>query len=154
MTASGGRAICRNPWIVDAFLNGTFHAARRSRETGLWENAVISGRSDIAVVRSLRDGRRPTVAVRIRQVHDDLGLTKQPTGDPSSPKMRFCQGGIGEYVTALATISDRLPPLASIQPPGGADPTFHISASAAPIIRRRPVLQMETVLNMGGEQNQ
>ena len=40
----GGRAICRNPWIVEAFLNGTFHAARRNPATGFWEDAVISGR--------------------------------------------------------------------------------------------------------------
>ena len=84
-----GCAVCRNPWIVEAFLNGTFHAARRNRETGLWEDAVISGRSDTAVVRSLRDGRRATVAVRFLQVHDDLGLTKQPTSYPGFPVLRF-----------------------------------------------------------------
>ena len=88
----GGRAICRNPWIVEAFLSGTFHAARRNRETGFWEDAVISGRSDTAVVRSLRDGRRTTVAVRFLQVHDDLGLTKQPTSYPSFPELRFFRG--------------------------------------------------------------
>jgi len=85
----GGRAVCRNPWIVEAFLNGTFHAARRNQETGFWLDAVISGRSDTAVVRSLRDGRRTAVAVRLLQVHDDLGLTKQPTSYPSVPEPRF-----------------------------------------------------------------
>ena len=84
----GGRAVCRNPWIVEAFLNGTFHAARRNPETGFWEDVVISGRSDTAVVRSLRDGRRTTVAVRFLQVHDDLGLSKQPTSYPSFPESR------------------------------------------------------------------
>jgi hypothetical protein len=90
----GGRAICRNPWIVEAFLNGTFHAARRNRETGCWEDAVISGRSDTAVVRSLRDGRRTTVAVRVLQLHDDFGLTKQTTSYPSFPEMRFFRGRV------------------------------------------------------------
>ena len=85
----GSRAICRNPWIIEAFLNGAFHAARRNRETGSWEDVVISGRSDTAVVRSLRDGRRTTVAVRFLQIHDDLGLTKQPTRYPSFPELRF-----------------------------------------------------------------
>jgi len=50
---------------------------------GFWEDAVISGRSDTAVIRSLRDGRRTTVAVRFLQVHDDLGLTKEATSHPA-----------------------------------------------------------------------
>ena len=29
-----GAATCRNPWIVEAFLNGTIGAARRNRQTG------------------------------------------------------------------------------------------------------------------------
>src|SRR5271169_4401078 len=45
----GGRAVCRNPWIVEGFLNGICAAARRNRETGHWEDAVISGRSDMAM---------------------------------------------------------------------------------------------------------
>lgn len=85
----GGRAICRNPWIVEAFLNGTLAAARRNQKTGHWEDAVISGRSDTAVVRSLRDGRRTTVAVRVLQLHDDLGLTNQATSYPSFPNTRY-----------------------------------------------------------------
>ena len=44
----GGRAICRNPWIVEAFPGGTFAAARGNRETGHWEDVIISGRSDTA----------------------------------------------------------------------------------------------------------
>lgn len=91
----GGRAICRNPWIVEPLLNGTFDAARRNRETGHWEDAIISGRSDTALVRSLRDGRRTTVAVRFLQIHDDLGLTKQPTRYPRFPKIRYCRSCAG-----------------------------------------------------------
>jgi hypothetical protein len=53
-----GAPICRNPWIVEAFLNGTIGAARRNRQTGLWEDVYAAGRSDMALVRSLRDGRR------------------------------------------------------------------------------------------------
>lgn len=89
----GGRAICRNPWIVEAFLNGTFAAARRNRETGHWEDVIISGRSDTAVVRSLRDGRRSTVAVRFLELHDDLGLTMQATIYPSLPCLSPCRRG-------------------------------------------------------------
>jgi hypothetical protein len=49
------------------------------------EDVTISGRSDTAVVRSLRDGRQRTVAVRVLELHDDLGLTMQPTTYPSVP---------------------------------------------------------------------
>ena len=85
----GGPAVCRTPWIVEGFLNGQCHAARRDPATGRWLDTFLSGRSDIAVLRSLRDGRRQQVAVRILQLHDDLGLTKQPTGYPSLPDLRF-----------------------------------------------------------------
>ena len=47
----GGRAVCRNPFIVEAFLDGTCGAAQRNRETGLWEEAYRSGRSNFALVR-------------------------------------------------------------------------------------------------------
>jgi hypothetical protein len=30
-----GAPICRNPWIVEGFLNGVLCAARRNRDTGL-----------------------------------------------------------------------------------------------------------------------
>ncbi len=64
-------------------------AARRNRDTGLWEDAYRSGRSDLALVRSLRHARLVrTVAVRILVLHDDLGLVKQPTSYPSLPDMR------------------------------------------------------------------
>lgn len=85
----GGRPVCRNPWIVESFLNGQYHAARRNPDTGHWLSTFISGRSDMAVVRSLRDGRRKQVAVRTLQLHDDLGLSKQPTRYPSLPDLRF-----------------------------------------------------------------
>ena len=83
---SGGQAICRNPWIVEGFLNGTC-AAWRNCDTRRWEDVTVSGRSDTAVVRSLRDGRQHTVAVRVLELHDDLGLTMQPTTYPSVPDL-------------------------------------------------------------------
>ena len=89
----GSRAICRNPWIVEGFLNGTCAAARRNRDTGRWEDVTISGRSDTAVVRSLRDGRQRTVAVRVLELHDDLGLTMQPTTYPSVPDLSLYRLG-------------------------------------------------------------
>ena len=54
----GGRATCRAPWLVEAFLNGQCHAARRDPATGHWVSIFTSRRSDMAVVRSLRDGCR------------------------------------------------------------------------------------------------
>ena len=82
---SGGQAICRTPWIVEAFLNGILAAAVRNPLTGQWEDRFMSRRSDTAVVRSLRDGRRCTVGIRTLIVHDDLGLAKEPTSYPSLP---------------------------------------------------------------------
>ena len=84
-----GQAVCRNPWIVEGFLNGTVGAGRRNRDTGFWETVTISGRSDTAVVRSLRTGRHETVSVHLLQLHDDLALTKQPTIYPTLPDMRL-----------------------------------------------------------------
>ncbi len=81
--------ICREPWQVEAFTNGLMHAARRNRDTGQWEDAYRSGRSDMAVVRSLRDGRRRTVAVRLLILHDDLGLAKGIAAYPTLPDLRL-----------------------------------------------------------------
>jgi len=84
-----GRAVCRNPWQLISFLNGMLHASRRNRDTGIWESSFRSGRSELAVVRSLRDGRQRTVAVRLLQLHDELGLTKGITRYPTLPDLRF-----------------------------------------------------------------
>lgn len=84
---AGGRAICREPWIVEAFLNGVCAASRRNRITGRWEDVTLSRRSDTAIVRSLRDGRRCRVAVRTLMLHDDLGLAMQPTQYPTLPDL-------------------------------------------------------------------
>ncbi len=82
----GGRAVCRTPWIVEAFLNGTMAAARRNRDTGRWEDVYTIGRSDLALVRSLRDRSRvQKVAVRTLIVHDYIGLWKEPTKYPTLP---------------------------------------------------------------------
>lgn len=43
----------------------------------------------MAVVRSLRDGRRRTVAVRLLILHDDLGLAKGVTAYPTLPDLRL-----------------------------------------------------------------
>ena len=85
----GRRGVCRAPWIVEAFLNGTMGAARRNRDTGRWEDAVRSGRSDIAVVRSLRDRRRSLqVRVSVLIDHDDAGFGVD-TRYPDLPDLRF-----------------------------------------------------------------
>ena len=82
----GGTAVCRTPWIMEGFLNGTMGAARRNRDTGRWEDVFLSGRSDMALVRSLRDRRQlRQVAVRTLILHDDLGLTKGTTAYPTLP---------------------------------------------------------------------
>jgi hypothetical protein len=82
----GGTAVCRTTWIVEGFLNGTMGAARRNRDPGLWEDAYRSGRSDMALVRSLRDRRLlRQIAVRTLILHEDLGLTKGVTAYPTLP---------------------------------------------------------------------
>lgn len=75
--------------MVEGFLNGTMGAARRNRDTGFWEDAYLSGRSDMALVRSLRDRRvLREVAVRILQMHEDQGLWKEMPGYPTLPDTR------------------------------------------------------------------
>lgn len=96
----GEAPVCRNPWIVEAFLNGLYTAARRDPATGKWSGVHISGRSDTAVVRSLRDGRRRTVTVHTLQVHDELGLSRGPQRYPSKPDLRLYRRGTRQVVGA------------------------------------------------------
>ena len=49
-------------WIVQGFVNGICHACRRRPQTGVWEDRVISRRSDRALIRSLKTA----VAMRSR----------------------------------------------------------------------------------------
>ena len=85
----GGPAICRTPWIVEAFLNGRCCAARRDPVTGVgWTPFSAAGRTwpwfaRCATVAASRS------AVRILQLHDDLGLSKEPTRYPSLPDLHF-----------------------------------------------------------------
>ena len=39
-----GAPICRDPWIVEAFLNGTLAAAHRDADSGRWEDLYLAGR--------------------------------------------------------------------------------------------------------------
>ena len=95
----GGRAVCRCPWQVEGFLNGIMGAARRNRDTGSWEDAYRSGRSDMALVRSLRDRRIVRrVSVHTLIVHDDLGLSKGPTAYPTLPDLRRFRSGRCRHV--------------------------------------------------------
>jgi hypothetical protein len=88
-----GAPICRNPWIVEAFLNGTLAAARRDPETGMWQDRYLAGRSDTALVRSLRDGRRHRIAVRVLILHEEHGLAAQPCAYPNLPNPRLYRLG-------------------------------------------------------------
>jgi hypothetical protein len=99
----GGRAVCKVPWQVEGFLNGMLHASRRDPDTGVWRDSFWSGRSDMAVVRSLRDGRRRTVAVRLLLLHADLGLTKGIAPYPTLPDLRLyrCRPRIAHPTPAL-----------------------------------------------------
>ncbi|MEO8715413.1 MAG: hypothetical protein ABI369_10400, partial [Acetobacteraceae bacterium] len=98
-----GPPICRNPWIVEAFLNGMIHASRRNRDTGLRESTYAARRSDMAVVRSLRDGRRRRIAVRALVLHENEGLAAAPVGYPDLPNMRDWRAG--RVATAVRSLS-------------------------------------------------
>ena len=101
----GGTAVCRTPWMVEGLLNGPVGAAWRNHDTGRWEDTFRSGRSDMALVRSLRDRRRVRqVAVRTLILHDDLGLTKGITAYPTLPDVQRLRPA-------------RFPPVAAIQAP-------------------------------------
>lgn len=88
-----GAPIQRNPWIVEAFLNGTLAATRRNRDTGRWEDVFMARRSDMAVVRSLRNGRQRIVAIRTLILHEDEGLRKDPSTYPDLPKLGLRRSG-------------------------------------------------------------
>ncbi|RFD18422.1 hypothetical protein DY926_16740, partial [Komagataeibacter melaceti] len=76
-TRGGGRM---ERWMVEAFLNGVMAAAVRNPATGRWEDRVISGRSDRAVIRRLADDMRREIAVlRLLQLDDEAGDMNRPT---------------------------------------------------------------------------
>jgi len=80
-----GAPICRNPWIVEAFLNGKLAAARRNPLTGHWEDIYLARRSDFALLRSLRDGRHHVVAARVLILREDEALRRDGGGYPDIP---------------------------------------------------------------------
>ena len=83
----GRTAVCRTPWIVEAFLNGPYHAARRDPATGRWLSVHVTNRTDLAVLRSLRDGRRQSVAIRLLQLHEDEGFGRPDNRYPALPTL-------------------------------------------------------------------
>ena len=105
-----GPPVCRDPWRVEAFENGLLHAARRDPERDSGGSSYWSGRSDMAVVRSLRDGRQRSVSVRLLTLHEDLGLTKgqllpdaaRPAVLPlPAPRARACCSAAARRLTIL-----------------------------------------------------
>lgn len=52
----------RQPWIIEAFLNGEYHASRRDPRTNKWLSVFISGRSERVLMRNLANGKRMTMA--------------------------------------------------------------------------------------------
>ncbi|MBW4025671.1 MAG: hypothetical protein HIU92_21595 [Proteobacteria bacterium] len=91
-----GRPVCREPWIVESFLNGIIAAARRDPATGLWLDLYAARRSDMAVIRSLRNNRHRQIAIRILIIHEDEGLRRDAATYPSLPKLAYCQQTAGE----------------------------------------------------------
>jgi hypothetical protein len=83
-----GQPVLREPWMVESFLNGIVGAGRRNAETGRWEDVFIARRSDMAVIRSLRTGRRRQIAVRLLVLHEDAGLRADAQTYPTLPAIR------------------------------------------------------------------
>ncbi|NHO43011.1 hypothetical protein GOB83_12625 [Acetobacter fabarum] len=69
-------------WQVLAFLNGVCAATHFNPATRRWEDRVISGRSDCALIRRLADGAVHEVAVRSLIAVDD---ETPDMGRPSLP---------------------------------------------------------------------
>ena len=86
-----GRPTCREPWVVESFLNGGIAAARRNPDTGFWVNVYAARRSDMAVIRSLRSGRRQQIAVRTLILYEDEGLRCDGGGYPELPVLGYCR---------------------------------------------------------------
>ena len=83
----GRTAVCRTPWIVESFLNGQYHAARRDPATGRWLSVYAANRTDLAMLRSLRDSRRQSVAIRLLQLHEDEGFGLPDNRYPTLPTL-------------------------------------------------------------------
>lgn len=83
----GRAAVCRTPWIVESFLNGQYHAARRDPASGHWLSVYAANRTDLAVLRSLRDSRRQSVTVRLLQLHEDEGFGLPDNRYPTLPTL-------------------------------------------------------------------
>jgi len=47
----GAQPVPRNPWIVEAFLNGELRAARRDPRSGSWMPIVMGNQTDTALLR-------------------------------------------------------------------------------------------------------
>jgi hypothetical protein len=87
-----GRPDCREPWMVEAFFNGTLAAACRDQVTGNWRSLYIKGRSDMALIRSLRTARTKQIAVGVLRLHDDEGLCPGIQGYPTLPDRSLVEG--------------------------------------------------------------
>jgi len=130
--------VCRNPWIVEAFLNGTIAAARRNRDTGLWEDVYFAGRSDMALLRSLRDGRRRQIAVRTLILHEEHGLTAGPVGYPDLPDLRLWRMSPAGHKTRTSAVASA--------PIGDTDSLGHLSRLYWPGRTASPALQGRELL--------
>ena len=84
-----GQPICRNPWMVVAFINGTLGAARRDPTTGHWTDLYMANRCAGALVRSLRDGRIAQVTTHTLLVHAEAALDVQPSHYPTRPPLQL-----------------------------------------------------------------
>ncbi|UFN51698.1 hypothetical protein LPC08_24575 (plasmid) [Roseomonas sp. OT10] len=72
---------------MESFLNGQYHAAWRDPATGHWLSVYAANRTDLAVLRSLRDGRRRTVAIHLLQLHEDEGFGRPDNRYPALPTL-------------------------------------------------------------------
>lgn len=136
------RDTCHNPWIIEAFLDGTMGAVRRKPRTGFWESRTLAWRSDVAVVRSLRDGRRREVAIRllILDKQADLRRDAKPSGNICAPHRPLRRRD--SHRPCFAQLIDRL---RARQPPPNLAPEAFV---APPLLFARRLVKV--VLNDRG----
>ncbi len=117
----GGTAVCRTPWQVLGFLNGTMGAARRNRDTGLWEDAyVLAGR----IWRSCGRCETPATCARSRSAPWwSTTILAWPSSPPSTRPCPTCGGSARRGCAVTTTTAPgRLTAclLASLECPGEA----------------------------------
>lgn len=86
------KPMCREPWIVEGFQTASWASPGATAKPGTG-SVYLSGRSNVALVRSLRNGRLARVAVQTLIVHEEEGLRRDETTYPTRPDLTLYRLG-------------------------------------------------------------